>query len=160
MKRISLFIFFAMAVFSQSVINAPAVTLDANGTAAITAWMSGQTTGVQTKLVSGISAVAVTLTVENSQGIGANAAIVIDGEHIQVTAKNGNVLTVTRGANGTTAAIHATDTQVQELKYKTFNALGKAIIVDAMRGIVRQQRQAAINAAVQQANAETEAAVQ
>lgn len=150
----------SIAAYGQAVINAPAVTLDANGTAAITAWMAGQTTGVASKLTSGISAVAVTLTVENAQGIGANSVIVIDSEHIQVTAKTGNVLTVARGANGTTAAIHATDAQVSELKYRTFNALGKQIIVDAMRAIVRQQRQAAINAAVQQANAETEAAVQ
>jgi hypothetical protein len=150
----------SIAAYSQATVNAPAVTLDANGTAALTAWMAGQTTGVSSKLTTGISAVAVTLTVENAQGIGPAAAIVIDSEHLQVTAKSGNVLTVTRGANGTTPAIHATDAQVSELKYKTFNALGKAIIVDAMRAVVRQQRQAAINAAVTQANAETEAAVQ
>lgn len=150
----------SVAAFSQATVNAPAVTLDANGTAALTAWMAGQTTGVNTKLTSGISAVAVTLTVADSTGIGANSVIVIDSEHIQVTAKTGSVLTVTRGANGTTAAIHATDAPVHELKYRTFNALGKAIIIDAMRAIVRQNRQAAINAAIATANAETDAAVQ
>lgn len=150
----------SIAAYGQATINAPSVALDANGTAALATWMSGQTTNVSTKLASGISAVAVTLTVADAQGIGANAVILIDAEHVQVTAKSGNTLTVTRGANGTAPAIHATEAQVAELKYKTFNAVGKAIIVDAMRAIVRQQRQAAINAAVAQANAETEAAVQ
>jgi len=150
----------SIAAYSQGTVNAPAVTLDANGTAALAAWMSGQTTNVSTKLASGISAVAVTLTVADSTGIAVNSVISIDSEHIAVTAKSGNTLTVSRGFNSTTAAIHATDAQVSELKYRTFNLLGKQIIIDAMRAIVRQQRQAAINAAVTQANAETEAAVQ
>jgi len=150
----------SVAAFGQATVNAPAVTLDANGTAALTAWMSGQTTGTVTKLASGITAVAVTLTVADASGIVVNDVITIGTEHLGVSAKSGNTLTVSRGFNGTTAAIHATDDAVKVLKYRTFNLLGKAVIIDALRAIVRQQRQTAINAAVAQANAETEAAVQ
>jgi len=150
----------SIAAYSQGTVNAPAVTLDANGTAALTAWMSGQTTNVSTKLSTGITAAATSMTVADATGINVNSVLVVDSEHIGVSAKTGNVLTITRGLNTTTAATHATDAVVKELTYRTFNLLGKAIIVDAMRAIVRQQRQTAINAAVAQANAETVAAVQ
>jgi len=60
-----------------------------------------------------------------------------------------------RGANGTTAASALTGANVVELKYKTLNAMGKQIMVDALRQIVRQQNRAAL--ATAEANAEVAA---
>ena len=50
---------------------------------------------------------ATSLAVANAGGIAANAVIQIDDERMQVTAKSGNTLTLTRGHDGTTAAAHS-----------------------------------------------------
>ena len=50
----------------------------------------------------------------------------------------GNTLAVTRAANGTTAAAHSAGRPVTEMRYKTLNQLGKAIVVDALRRIYEQ----------------------
>ena len=53
-----------------------------------------------------LTASATSLAVANAGGIAANAVIQIDDERMQVTAKSGNTLTLTRGHDGTTAAAH------------------------------------------------------
>jgi len=133
----------SLAVYGQATINAPAITLDATGSTHVLAWMAGQGTGITQTLGSDISAVATSITLVSAQGIGASAVISIGTEHISVTSKAGNVLTVVRGANGTTAASALSGASVTEMKYKSLNQLGKDIIVDALRKIVRQQSLAA-----------------
>lgn len=157
----TLLILLSLTAYGQVTINAPAVTLNANGTTAIIAWMSTQLDNGKGNLASDIDDVQTTITLNNTTGLGGAAmALIIDGEHMQVTARNGAVYTVTRGVNGTTATAHSVDANVRELKFKTLNAVGKQMILDAMRSIVRQHRQAAISAAVVTVEAESIAAVQ
>ena len=151
----------SISAYAQATVNAPAVQLDANGSTAVLAWMAGQVKPAgATRLQSNITAGATSATVVDAAGIAVNDVIAVGVEHLGVSAKSGNVLTVARGFNGSTAASHDADAPVSVMRYRTLNLLGKAIIVDAMRAIVRQERQTAINAAIAQANAETEAAVQ
>jgi CSLREA domain-containing protein len=68
----------------------------------------------QTTLNGGIDNVttSVTVTDANTIPVGVGYTIRIDSEQLLVTSKAGNVLTVTRGANGTTAASHLTGADV------------------------------------------------
>jgi len=151
----------SLAVYGQATINAPAITLDATGSTHVLAWMAAQGTGITQTLAADISAVATSITLVSAQGIGASAVISIGTEHISVTSKAGNVLTVVRGANGTTAASALSGAAVTEMKYKTLNATGRQIMLDALRQIVRQQYRVAPIATVE-ANTDvvTTAAVQ
>ena len=149
----------SFAAYGQATINAPAVALDATGTTAVLAWMSGQTTGIQTALAAPVAPGDTQITVASGQGLN-NAVLSIGAEHVQVTARSGNTLTVTRGTNGTTPGTHAAGATVAEMKYKTLNALGRQMILDSLRQIVRQQRQASITAAQAAVDAEAAAAVQ
>ena len=128
-------VLFCASAFAQATINAPAVTLDASATTATLKWMGKLAASKPTELVGGITDIATSVTVKNASQIGANAVISIDDEHLAVTAKNGNVLTVTRAANGTTAAAHPTGSEVTEMRFKTLNQFGKGIIVDVLRRI-------------------------
>jgi hypothetical protein len=150
----------SIAAYGQATINAPAVTLDANGSSAVTAFMSVQTTGVSTTLAAPVLVGDTTITLSSGAGFGAASAISINGEHMQVTAKAGAVLTVTRGVNGTTAAAQANGATVVEMKYKTINALGKAIIVDKLQRVARDYLNAAVLAAAAASDASAMAAVQ
>lgn len=151
--KLLILILAAGTIFAQATINAPAVTLDADGANAVRAWMSTQSTGIQTTLASPISAADTTITVANGQGINANAVIAIGAEHVQVTARSGNILTVTRASNGSTAASAAAGATVTEMRYRTMNALAKQVVVDVLRSIVRQ---AEIKAAQESAAAAAE----
>ena len=139
----------SLAVYGQATINAPAVTLDATGSLHVLAWMGAQGTGITQTLAAGISAAETSITLVSAQGIGASAVISIGAEHISVTSKAGNVLTVVRGANGTTAASALSGANVIELRYKTLNSMGRQIMVDALRQIVRQRHRAAPIATVE-----------
>ena len=147
----------SLAGYSQSTINAPAVTLDSNGTSAVQSWMTTQTTGQSSTLAAPVLISDTTVTLSSGAGFGAASAISINGEHMQVTAKAGAVLTVTRGVNGTTAAAQNVGSTVYEMRYKTLNALGKSIIVDALQRIVSQSTP--LNAPVTSATATRDAAV-
>jgi hypothetical protein len=64
-------------------------------------------------MVGGINNAATSLTVTSSTGMPAAPFVVqVDSEDMNVTAKAGNVLTVARGFNGTTAASHTNGTSV------------------------------------------------
>ena len=126
----------ASAAFAQTTINAPAVTLDATGSAALIAWMAGQGTGTITTVTAPVLIGDTTITVDVAVGIPINGVISLGTEHLLVTAKAAKVLTVTRAVNGSTAAAYATGATVTEMKYRTFNALGKAMIVNTLRQIV------------------------
>ena len=81
---------------------------------------------------------------------------------VTVTAKTGAVLTVTRGSLGTTPAAYTAGTEAKEAKYRSYNALGKQIIVDALKQIVVNSAglNAPIIAATATKDATVEAAVQ
>jgi hypothetical protein len=134
--KILTFLLLSVAAYGQQTINAPAVSLDATGAAAVQSWMSGQTTGVSTTLAVTLAPGDTSVTLTSATGFAAGSAITIDGEHMQASARTANVLTVTRGVNGTTAAAHTSGAAVAEMKYKTINALGKSIIVDTLKQIV------------------------
>ena len=155
MKLITLFLL-SLACFAQVQINAPAVTLDATGVAAVTAWMATQGTGTITTITAPVAIGATTVNVDVAQSIPVNAVIAIGVEHMQVTAKAGRVLTVTRAQNGTVAAAYATGAQVTELKYRTLNAFGKAVIVGIAKDLV--DKYAPLNAAIAAAQAAKDAA--
>ena len=118
------------------IINAPAITLDDPSAAIILSWMAGQGTGTVTTITSPVASSAISVTVDNAVGIPVNAVISLGIEHLLVTAKVGKVLTVARGHNSTVAASYLSGTLVTELKYKTLNALGKSIVVNALKPIV------------------------
>ena len=147
--------------YGQATINAPAVTLNNNGATAIIAWMSTQLDAGKGNLAADIDDVQTTITINNRTELNGSAmALIIDGEHMQVTARNGDVYTVTRGVNGTQATAHLADANVRELKFKTLNAVGKQFMLDRIRSEVRQHRQAAINAAATTVENESVAAAQ
>lgn len=154
---LSLLLVAGLGLAQTTTINAPAVTLDATGSAALIAWMAGQGTGTITTVTAPVLFADTTITVDVSVGIGANAVIAIGTEHMLVTAKVGKVLTVTRAVNGSTAAAYATGATVTEMKYRTFNALGKAMIVATLRQIV--DTYAPLTAPVAAATATKDAAV-
>lgn len=160
MKTI-LFFVFSLSCFAQATINAPAITLDADGANAVRSWMTTQSTGIQTTLAAPISAADTTITVASGQGINGSAVIAIGTEHIQVTNRSGNTLTVTRAANGTTAASATAGAAVVELRYRNMNAMAKQFVVDVLRQVVRQvEIKAAAEAAAIAAEAKAMAAVQ
>ena len=92
-----------------------AVPMLAASSSVIVADISGFTTSI----VSDISATDTTITVVDAVRIPptANARIRIGNEELTVTGRNGNVLTVTRGANGTTAADHDATASVLPLNF-------------------------------------------
>lgn len=155
MKALFLLIL-SIAAYGQATINAPAITLDAPSTAALTRWMISQSNSTTT-LASGIDAVTTTVVVSNFVGAGANAALGIDGEIFQCSARTGNTYTCTRAQQGTAAATHASGATVTELKYKTLNAADKELLLGKIRGIVRDD--ATVQAAIIAATAAAEAAV-
>ncbi|MEN6536388.1 MAG: hypothetical protein ABFD89_22215 [Bryobacteraceae bacterium] len=154
MKKLILSLSFTLAAFSQATINAPAVTLDAEGAAAIRSWMATQGTGTQTTLSAPVTASATAITVASGQGIAVNSVVSIGSEHMQVTARDGRNLTVTRGFNGTAASSYQEGAAVTEMKYRTLNGLAKTIVVENLRQIIRQNE---INAAQDAANKAAEA---
>jgi pectate lyase len=153
MKLLSLFLL-SVAAFSQATVNAPAVTLDAEGAAAIRSWMATQGTGTQTTLSAPVTATATVITVASSQGFAVNSVVSVGSEHMQVTARDGRNLTVTRGFNGTVAGSYLEGAAVTEMKYRTLNGLAKTIVVENLRQIIRQNE---INAAQDAVNKAAEA---
>ena len=147
MKTLILFALSTILALGQSTINAPAVTLNADSTTAVLAWMGTQAKRPNTTLTVAALAGDSTVTVADASGIAVNSVISIDSEHLAVTAVNGSVLTVTRGFNGTTAAGHALRAPVTDMKYRTLNLLGKAIVVEALQSIIERQEFAAAQAA-------------
>lgn len=137
MKLITLFLI-SLAAYGQATINAPAVTVDSGSATAILSWMGTQAASKPRLLKTAINASTTTVVLDNGAGIGNSAVIAIDGEHMAVSNRNGDTLTVTRGSNGTTAASHSAGVEVIEMKYKTLRDLAKSLIVDALRDIVEK----------------------
>lgn len=147
----------SIVAYGQATINAPAIQLTATGQAAVMDYLNSQRTGVQTKLSEDITASTTTFQVESGQGISVGATLLIDAEHVSVTARTGRSVTVTRGFNGTTAAAHLTDADIRELRYRTMNALAGFWVRNQLRGIV--ENYPPLNAPIVQAIAERDAAI-
>ena len=77
----------------------------------------------------GITAAATGITVNDATNIAVNDVLRIDEEHVQVTAITGNVLTVTRAHDSTTAAVHVYGADVFERTLVNFP--GGYIVVTA-----------------------------
>lgn len=143
-------LFFAsIAAFSQVRVNAPAIDLSATAVAAAIDHMNSQLTRVATPLAADIDSTVTVISVESASGIGANAVLKIEGEHLQVVSISGTDITVTRGANGTTAAAHFFRQLVADYPPVTAPIDQVKISNAAALEAARATRQAVINAAVQ-----------
>lgn len=161
MKTIIILTFLTLSAFAQATINAPAITLNGESTTAVLAWMGTQAARPNTTLTQAALVGDATVTVADGTGLGAGSMIAIDSEHMLVTARAGTVLTVTRAQNGTTAAAHANRSPVTDMKHKTLNQLGKAIVVETLQRIIElQEFQAAQATAATAAKAKAAAGVQ
>lgn len=132
------YLFFCLSVslLGQTRVNPTAVDLSATAVAASIDYMNTQLTNTATSLAVDLDSTATVISVESVSGIGQNAALKIEGEHVQVVSISGNDITVTRGANGTTAAAHGTGTTVQELKFRSLAALAKHAVSLFFRQLV------------------------
>lgn len=156
-----LLFFLSVSAFAQATINAPAVNLNAESTTAVLAWMGTQHARPSTAASLAVLIGDLTITVADSTGMDPGSVLSIGSEHVLVTARVGQVLTVTRGFNGTTAAAHAIRTPIAELKYRTLNGLGKAVVVEALQRIIEHQEfTAAQSAAATAARTKAQAGVQ
>jgi len=101
-------------------ITIPDIVVNAAGQAAITKWLAAESTSIQSALAADIAAGDLTLTVAVSNWQPAVGRLVgVENEVCAVTAKNGSVLTVTRGLGGTAAVTHTAGVLVRELKYQS-----------------------------------------
>lgn len=158
MKTLILLIL-SLAAYGQQTINAPAVTLSANGLTAVLEEMARTPKGTQpnTTLTALINTTDTTLQVADGAGLNAGSVLAINSsEHVTVTARTGKTLTVTRGTNGSTAASAAEGATVYEMKDKTINAYGKSLMVLWINTITR--RSAAVRAGIVAAEASADAA--
>lgn len=80
---------------------------------------SNETVASTTTVASGlaVSSSATTFTTSASPTISAGDTLLIDSEQLYVTALSGTTATVTRGANGTTAATHANSSAIATYRY-------------------------------------------
>lgn len=121
------------------VVNPSQVTVDAASEAALIKWSGTQHGARGSELVSPINANETKLNVKNPVNFSTGVAVVIDSEQMDVKAVNGGEITVTRGFNGTTKAVHAVGAPVNILKYRTVNDFARALIIENFRKIVEDQ---------------------
>lgn len=108
MRILLIALLFAGLAAAQITVNVPSLTVSADGTATLYAWMLSQPQAFETKLTDSVDAVATTIRVDDASGINAaaNSLILIGGEAMIVTNKAARLLTVTRAALGTQARAH------------------------------------------------------
>ncbi len=163
MKLLTVF-FVGCCVFAQTTINPPAITISSDAARILRGWMSAQITQPRTELTAAAGVADTTLVVADSSAIDANTMLDIAGEHVLVTAKEENTLTVVRGSNGTTPAAASAGALVGVMEFRTMNQAVRALMVRAMRDIIRRAELRALEtataAAAQAAEAKTAAAVQ
>lgn len=134
------------------------IVLNSTGNAAVIQWLAQESTGIRSPLASDVAANATSFTVQVANWQPPiNTLIGIENEVCVVTAKNGSLLTVTRGVGGTAAVIHTAGTMVRELKYQSISAGLRDQIVQFVRSRIRGD--AAINASVTAAEATRDAVV-
>lgn len=117
-------------------VNPAAIVVNDEAAAAIYKWMRGQTAnGNGVALVGAIDAVATAAKVNKGAGLRPKA-LLIDDEVVEVTARTGDDLTITRGMLGTVAAAHEDGAKVTVLKYATLKELCGAILFAKLREIL------------------------
>lgn len=97
------------------------LTLSNNGVASPTAITTNTANNVTT-LSAAATAGATTLSVASAAGLPVGATVLVDSEQMNITAVSGTTLTVTRGANGTVVADHASGRGVSSLLFTLFKA--------------------------------------
>lgn len=160
-KLVLLWVAISASVYGQSSVNLATLTVSAEATSAINAWMATQFSGQGSYVASLISPGDTTINVESTTGIGANSAILVGSEAMRVTGKTATTLTVTRGYLGTVASTFPVKTTVKELVYPTVNALFRGAITTIVGQIMEQVGSTTIstqNAVVQTANQVKQAA--
>ena len=78
-----------------------------------------------------VSASAISMSVDSGPGFAVGQTVAVDAEQMLVTNISGNTLTVTRGLNGTTAASHPDNTQVDIVRWPA--AVERAALINAAR---------------------------
>lgn len=121
---------------AQVAVNVKSLTVSADGIAALNHFMVTQVNDIQTGLTDALDAVSTSVRVDDGAVMVGTDIIKIGGEAMQITAKTGRNLTVTRAALGTTAATHSAHDPVQVLKYKTYALLFQAHIINMVSQIM------------------------
>lgn len=123
--------------FAQGVVVNPApITITTEAQTAIHTWMIGQTNGITDRtIVDAIDDTATTATANNGVGLRPKA-LLIDNEVVLVTARTGNVLTITRGTLGTTAAPHVAGSKITVLKHATMRELVGTLLIGKLREVI------------------------
>ena len=124
------------SAMGQVAVNVKSLTVSADGVAALNNFMVTQVKDTQTGLTNSIDAVTTSVRVDDGSVMVGTDVIKIDGEAMQITAKSGRDLTVTRAVFGTTAATHTSHDPVQVLKYKTYALLFQSHIVNMVSQIM------------------------
>lgn len=141
MKAILLFIVVSLSAFGQATVpiqvpgeSAVSMTLSAEAVSAITAFIKSVTinTPVAVTLDGDITSVATTINVSSSSGITTGMGAVIQSEISIITAINGNALTVSRHAIGTSAAAHTSGTPVTFLRSGSYSVFIANTVSDAV----------------------------
>lgn len=128
MKGLLVFALFAGSVFGQVNVNVGSVTVPTEVSVAIETSRLRTWTPFSTTMVGAVNSSATSITVTDASGISVNDQIVIDTEALNVSAKAGAVLTVTRGATITTAAAHLNGAAVHVTQIPTIGRLFKEFI--------------------------------
>lgn len=128
----------SIAAYGQVTINPAAINLDATGATAVRAWMLTQTKAATAKIAVAVAPGDTSITFDSGTGFAVGSVAIIGTEMLDITAKAGAVMTVTRAINGTIAGTYAVGVDIKEAKYKSFNNLGKQIVVDSLKQIVAQ----------------------
>ena len=87
--------------------------------------------GADVNEAGGLSATDTTLTVTDGSKFAVAQTILVDSEHLYITAIATNDLTVTRGVNGTTAATHANGADIYVFKFP--GTLVEACLIQSSR---------------------------
>lgn len=126
------------------IVNPAPITIGDDAESAIYSWMRGQLNGpLDRSLLTAIDAVATTATANNGVGLRPKA-LLIDQEVVEVTARTGNVLTITRGVLGTTAAAHEAGAKITVLKHASLKELAGALLRGKLQEILSQSPTAQI----------------
>ena len=134
------------------------ILTDATGSAAVIAWLATESTSIQSTLALSMATGDLTATISTANWQPATGKLIgIDSEICTVTAKNGSVLTVTRGVGGTAVVAHAVGALVRELKYQSTSEGLRDQVVKFVRQ--RISNDATINAGITSATAARDAVV-
>jgi hypothetical protein len=118
------------------IVNPSAITLSDDAEAAIYAWMRGQIGDPADRvLANAITAEATTATANSGVGLRPKA-LLIDDEVVEVTARTGNILTITRGMLGTVAAPHDAGAKIAVLKHATVRELCGTLLTGKLREVL------------------------